>query len=263
MNYSGDIMENGDFVKITFEMRIGTDKQLVATNNEELAKANDIYDPDQKYNEGVLIVGSEDIFKEINESLLKANPGDENEVEIKAENAYGVRDPKNIKVHTYAEFQRNKIDPVPGQEVRINNRRGKVLSVSPGRVVVDYNHPWSGKDVFYKYKILSKIDSVPEKIKALIDQNFTPGSDKFDVKETGNEITVEVPEEFRFNVEWFDAKYRVVENTRKYLKEYTISMVEKYEPKSEEVPAETPKADQSMKEEEGSKEEPKEAANEA
>ncbi len=252
-------MENGDFVKITFEMRIGADKQLVATNNEALAKENNIYDPEQKYNEGVLIVGSEDIFKEINESLLKANPGDENEVEIKAENAYGIRDPKNIRVHTYAEFQRNKIDPVPGQEVRINNRRGRVLSVSPGRVVVDYNHPWSGKDVYYKYKIVEKIDSVQDKIKALIDQNFTPGSEKFDVSESGKEINVNVPEEFRFNIEWFDAKYRVVESTRKYLKEYTLALVEKYEPKAEEVPAETPKGNEEVKEE-GDK---KEAVNEA
>ncbi len=261
MNYSGDIMENGDFVKITFEMRIGTDKQLVATNNEQLAKENNIYDPDQKYNEGVLIVGSEDIFKEINESLLKANPGDENEVEIKAENAYGTRDPKNIKVHTYAEFQRNKIDPVPGQEVRINNRRGKVLSVSPGRVVVDYNHPWAGKDVYYKYKILAKLDNVTDKVKALVDQNFTPGSDKFSVKENEKEIELDVPEEFRFNIEWFDAKYRVVESTRKYIKEYTLSIVEKYEPKAEEVPAEAQNESEESKEQEN--DQTKETVNEA
>ena len=85
-------MENGDFVKIKFEMRIGSDKQLVATSDETLAKENDIYDPEQKYGEGVLVVGSEDIFKEINDSLLGSKIGEEHEVEIKAESAYGQRD---------------------------------------------------------------------------------------------------------------------------------------------------------------------------
>ena len=37
------------------------------------------------------------------------------------------------------------------KEVRINNRRGKVISVSPGRVLVDYNHQWAGKDVFFEF----------------------------------------------------------------------------------------------------------------
>jgi peptidylprolyl isomerase len=231
-------MENGDFIKITFEMRVGSDKQLVATSEESLAKESNIYDPDQKYGEGVLVVGSEDIFKEINESLLSSKVGDEHEIEIKAEQAYGLRDSKNLKVHTMTEFKRSKIDPIPGQEVRINNRRGKVLSVSPGRVVVDYNHPWASKDVFYKYTIKEKIESKEDKLKGIIDLNFSRGSDKFVVLLRGEALEIEVPEEMKFNIEWFDAKFRVVEATRKYLKETELYITEKYEPKKEEVPAE-------------------------
>ncbi len=227
-------MEDGDFVKINFEMRVGSDRQLVATSDEKLAKESNIYDPDQKYGEGVLIVGSQDIFKEINESLKGSKVGEEHEVEIKAADAYGVRDSKNLKVHTVAEFKRNNIDPIPGQDIRINNKRGRVLSVSPGRVVVDYNHPWSGKDVFYKYTIKDKIEGKEDKLKGLLEMNFSSAADKFVVSSEGDELKILVPEELKFSLEWFDAKYRVVEALRKNIKGTTLSIVEKYEPVKEE-----------------------------
>lgn len=227
-------MENGDFVKIKFEMRVGSEKQLVATSDEALAKENNIYDPDQKYGEGVLVVGSEDLFKEINESLLASNIGDEHEVEIKADKAYGLRDSKNLKVHTMSEFKRNNIDPIPGEEVRISNKRGRILSVSPGRVVVDYNHPWAGKDVYYKYSLMEKLDGKKEKLKGIIDLNFSKGSDKFQIEEKAEDLEILVPEDMKFSIEWFDAKYRVVEATRKYLKDIALYITEKYDPIKEE-----------------------------
>ncbi len=238
-------MENGDFVKIKFEMRVGSDKQLVATSDEALAKENNIYDPDQKYGEGVLVVGSEDLFGEINESLVASKIGEEHEVEIKAESAYGSRDSKNLKVHTMSEFKRNKIDPVPGEEVRINNKRGRILSVSPGRVVVDYNHPWAGKDVFYKYSLVEKLDGKKEKLKGIIDLNFSKGSDKFQIEEKGEDLEILVPEDMKFSIDWFDAKYRVVQATRKYLKGITLFITEKYEQVKEETQEEAkPESDE-------------------
>ncbi len=227
-------MEDGDFVKINFEMRIGSDKQLVATSDESVAKENNIYDPDQKYGEGVMIVGSDDIFKEINESLKTSKVGEEHEVEIKAQDAYGIRDPKNLKVHTVGEFKRNKIDPIPGQDVRINNKRGRVLSVSPGRVVVDYNHPWAGKDVYYKFTIKEKIEGKEDKLKGIIEMNFPSAADKFEVSSKDDVLEIAVPEEMKFSLEWFDAKYRVVESVRKNIKDTSLSIVEKYDPVKEE-----------------------------
>ena len=156
-------------------------------------------------------------------------------MEIKAENAYGMRDSKNLKVHTMSEFKRNNIDPVPGAEVRINNKRGRILSVSPGRVVVDYNHPWAGKDVFYKYSLVEQLDGKKDKLKGIIDLNFSRGSDNFVIEERGNDLEIVVPEDMKFNIEWFDAKYRVVEATRKYLKDLVLYITEKYEPVKEEV----------------------------
>ena len=234
-------MKDGDFIKVNFEMYVGDEKKLVSTNNMQLAKDNDIYDEKLKYKETVLVVGSESLFKEINESFLSAEVGKEYEVKIKAEDAYGLRDSKNVKVHTYREFQRQNVEPALGQEVSLNGRRGRVVSLTPGRILVDYNHQWAGKDVVYKYTVTGIIENNVEKMKALIDFNYPVDSEKFEVSENGTEIEITVPEETKFDAMWLESKFRVVNDARKYLKDYSIRVSEVYKPDEKPAPeAESP-----------------------
>lgn len=245
-------MNDGDFIKVNFEMYVGEDRKLVSTTNMQLAKEKDIFDEKQKYREAVLIVGSENIFKEINESFKKAEEGKEYEVEIKANDAYGLRDPKNIKVHTFREFQRQNIEPSIGQEVSLNGRRGKVVSITPGRIIVDYNHQWAGKDVFYKYSVTGKVEDNSGKVKALIDYNYNVDSESFEVREVDSEIEVVVPEQTKFDPMWLESKYRIVSDVRKYLPGKTVKLSEVYkveEEKSEEKPQESKEDSGSNKEE--------------
>ena len=48
----------------------------------------------------------------------------------------------------------------------------KVVSVSGGRVLVDFNNPLAGKVVLYNYKVLRKIEDQNEKVNALQDFFF-------------------------------------------------------------------------------------------
>ena len=256
-------MKDGDFIKLNFEMYVGEDKKLVSTNSEQLAKDNDIYDENVHYRDAVLIVGSENLFNEINESFKSAEAGKEYEVTITPENAYGIRDAKNIKVHTVREFQRHEIDPVPGKEITLGNRRGRVISVTPGRVLVDYNHQWAGKTVLYKYKVLGVVDSDAEKIKALIDYNYSVDSEKFTVTVKGKNVEITAPEESKFDPMWIESKYRLVNDIRKYFPHHDVKIVEVYKgeeekPKEEEKAEEAPA--ESKKEEPVKEEKPKKAA---
>ncbi|HLH85515.1 MAG TPA: peptidylprolyl isomerase [Thermoplasmataceae archaeon] len=232
-------MNDGDFIKVNFQMYVGEDKKLVSTNDEKLARENNIYDEHMKYKDTVFVVGSQDLFKEINESFRKAEVGQEYEVFIKPEDAYGVRDPKNIKVHTVREFQRQKIDPVPGQEVSIGGKRGRVISVSPGRVVVDYNHQWAGKAVLYKYKVVGVVSTEEDKVRALIDYNYHLDSSKFQVTVGDSAIEIVVPEESKFDALWIDAKFRTVNDIRKYIPNKEIRIVESYRPEEKKEDAAT------------------------
>ena len=233
-------MNDNDFIRINFEMYVGDDRKLVSTNNEQLAKDKGIYDENTKYKETVLIVGSELVFKEVNESLKKAEAGKEYEVSITPENAFGLRDSKNIKVHTMREFQRQKIDPVPGQEVSIGGRKGKVISVTPGRVLVDYNHQWAGKSVLYKYSVIGAVDNPDDKAKALIDYNYSIDSGEFTVELNDSSFDITVPDKAKFDVAWIEGKYRLVADIRKYLPDKDVRIFEVY--KKEEKTEETPES---------------------
>ena len=246
-------MNDGDFIKIDFEMRVGEDKKLVATNLEKLAQENNIYDEKKKYKDAVLIVGTENLFKEINESFKNAEVGKETEVEIKAEDAYGLRDPNNIRVHTVRELQKLEIDPVVGKEVTINKKRGRIISVTPGRVLVDYNHQYAGKPVLYKYTVKGVVEDPVEKARSIIEMNYTQDADKFDLSIENGTLTVKIPEETKFDPFWIEAKFNIVSEVRKYLPDLDINIVESYAKpeKKEEPPAEeTPKQDEVKKEEE-------------
>lgn len=233
-------MNNGDFIKIDYEMRAGEDNKLVATNNEELAKQNEIYHEESHYGPSTMIVGSDDLLQKVNESFLSAKKDKEFVVEMSPAEAFGDRDPKNIRVHTYREFQKNKIDPEVGKEIFLNNRRGRVLSVTPGRVLVDYNHQWAGRKVVYKYKITDIIEGDLDKIKSLIDMYYGYRSDQFEFSEDDKSLSMTVPEISKFDPAWIEAKFEIINLARKYVKDKDIFITEKYEKPPEEKVEEQP-----------------------
>ncbi len=243
-------MNDGDFIKIEYEMRAGDDKKLVMTSSEQLAKDNDIFDENRKYGPATIIVGSDQVFEKINESFKNAEKDKEYEVDLSAEDAYGARDTKNIRIHTYREFKKQNIDPAPGMEVHLNNRHGKVLSVTPGRVLVDYNAPLAGKTLQYKYTVKDVLEGDQAKTLALVTMNYPIDESKLQVSADGKVMTVEVPEEAKFDPVWIEAKFRFVNDVRKYLPGVTLVVAEKYEPMPEpETPAEEAKTEEKQTEE--------------
>ncbi len=245
-------MNDSDFIELSFELRAGQDKKLISTTKEDVAKADNIFDEKKKYKDAVIIVGSEGLFKEINESFKNAEIDKEYEVLVPAKDAYGLRDNKNIKVVPMREFQRNKINPEMGKEVNINNKVGRIISVTPGRVLIDYNHELAGKDLYYKYEIKKTINDVDGKVKAIIDMNYST-SDNFEVTVDNNTINMQIPEEAKFDINWVDSKYKIVNDVRKYLPDNDIIIKELY--KKEET-QEKSKEENEGKEEH--KDEPKE-----
>ncbi|WMT51751.1 MAG: peptidylprolyl isomerase [Ferroplasma sp.] len=241
-------MNDGDFIELSFEMRAGQDKKLISTSKEDLAKKEDIFDDKKKYKNAVIVIGTEGLFKEINDSFKQAEIGKEYEVTVPAKDAYGMRDNKNIKVVPMREFQRNKINPEIGKEVNINNKVGKIISVTPGRVLIDYNHELAGKDLYYKYQVVKVIDDVKEKVNAIIDMDYTD-SEEFTVDINNDLISIQIPENAKFDVNWIDSKFKIANDIRKYIPDKDVEIKELYkrEEKKEEA-AEEPKPEQTNEE---------------
>jgi hypothetical protein len=123
--------------------------------------------------------------------------------------------------------------PEPGRMVRIGERYGKILTVTAGRVVVDFNHPLAGKTIKYTYKILEKIEGEEKKIGAIIEINFSRDYDKFKI-EVGDEIVITIPDSAKIDDSWPLAKFAIVGAIREYVANKTIIFREVFEKRVEE-----------------------------
>jgi len=167
-------MNDGDFVLLDFVGRIKESGEIFDLTKEEIAKENGLYNPNFIYKPIPVIVGSHFIIKGLEEEIKKMKVGDKKKIVVKPENGFGERSEKLIKLISIAEFKKQNIDPYPGMPVTINNLRGRVLSVSGGRVKVDFNHPLAGKELEYELEIKDEIKKNEDKVKAIVELFIKP-----------------------------------------------------------------------------------------
>lgn len=254
-------MEKGDIIRWEFEAWVVEDGNeiLFDTTKEDLAKEHGIHDPNVKYGPMVSVVGAGRLIKGIDEELLKAEVDKDYEVTIPPEKGYGERDPKLVKIHSYRELARQKIEPEVGKEVVINNKRGRIVTVTPGRVVIDFNHPLAGKTLKYKFKIVEKVEGDVDKVRAIIEMDYGKEVEKFNIEVKDDDIIIELPDVCKYDSNWAVAKYAIVGDIRDYVANKNVKFVEVY-PKKEEKKEEESKEnkDEDTENAEESKEEGKE-----
>jgi len=68
-------------------------------------------------------------------------------IELSPEKAFGNRESKLVQMIPMKIFHQHKINPVPGTLFNFDNKVAKILTVSGGRVMVDFNNPLAGKDI--------------------------------------------------------------------------------------------------------------------
>ncbi len=119
-----------------------------------------------------VVVGTGELLKGLEEVLKDMKPGEEKTVELPPEKAFGERDPNKIAIIPLREFQKRNITPYPGLVIEADGMRGRVLSVSGGRVQVDFNHELAGKTVIYKVKVLKELKDPVEIAKAFFRRYF-------------------------------------------------------------------------------------------
>lgn len=205
-------LADGDVIR--FDYTLWVDGKLVETSQEEVAKANSIHREGRGYKPITVTLGASQIIKGL-ESHIRSHgkTGVAVKTEIKAEDAYGPRDPKKVQTIPMAKFKAQKVDPQPGMQLNLGNERGVVTQVGGGRVRVDTNHDLAGKDLTYEYTIRSIVTDEKEKLHAVLDNLFPKDSYKVDV--TKDAVTIEVPDQVKFDQNWTMAKFRVVADVRR------------------------------------------------
>jgi len=160
-------LKKGDFIEIEFTGKVKDGEIFDSNIKGDLKNANLNFDPKP------FIFGlGEKMFLEGIENFLVGKEIGEYEIELTSKKAFGNRNSSLVKILSTRVFKENKLNPIPGMMFNFDGRAAKILSVSGGRITVDFNNPLAGKDVVYKIKVLRKVDDINEKAKALIEFLF-------------------------------------------------------------------------------------------
>ncbi|MEM5820215.1 MAG: peptidylprolyl isomerase [Candidatus Aenigmatarchaeota archaeon] len=175
-------MKKGDVVYIDYVGRIKDTNEIFDLTIEEIAKKEGIYNPNYTYKPIPIVVGFGFVIKGLDEEIEKMNEGEEKIVEIPPEKAFGKRDENLVKTFNLSDFKKQDVELKVGEFVNINGILGKVLSISGGRVIIDFNHPLAGKTLVYNIKILKKVENELDKVRAVL-EFFVKKVENFEVKE--------------------------------------------------------------------------------
>lgn len=223
-------MEKGSIVRVEYDA--WADGELFDTTSAETAKAHNKYHEDAYYGPLPMIVGAGRVVPGFDAALLDAQVGDEREVDIPPERAFGPRDPAKLETIRVQEFLKREVEPEPGMRVEWEGKgRGTVVSVTAGRVRVDFNPPLSGKTLKYKFKVLEKLDQPEAKVKAILDNDYGYGKgDSFQAQVDGETVALTLPDSCKFDPRWQAMKYVVLADLRRFAGFTKVRFVEEYEP---------------------------------
>ncbi len=160
-------MNKGDFVRIDFVGRLESG-EIFDLTREDVAKKEKIYSEKAKYKPVPVIVGAGFMIPGIDKALESVNVGDKRSLDIKPEEGFGKRDAKLVRVVPAKAFE-GQMEPHPGLIVDFSGMKGRIQSVSGGRVTVDFNNPLAGKTLKYEIEVKEKIEGYENQAKSIFE----------------------------------------------------------------------------------------------
>jgi len=220
-------IQKNDFVELEFVGKIKDTGEVFDTNiKSEIEKIKSNFEP-KKY---ILAVGHNMTMKGLDKDLEGKEVGKEYESEFKPEDAFGKRNPAMVKMIPLKVFIEQKIMPQKGMQLSLDGMVVKVMSVSGGRVLVDFNNPLAGKVLTYKYIITKKLEDQKEKVDALQEFFFR---NKFDYEIKDKDLIFKVGKDISKFIEMmakpFDeilgltTKVEIIETKKEEKKEENLS----------------------------------------
>ena len=193
------------------------DGTLFDTTRPEVAKKAGM-DPTELKGPLPVIIGGGRVVAGFEEAIRNAKVGEETEATVGPEQAFGPRSDGLVRTFPMTEFRKREVMPEPGMRVEMQRRRGTVTHVTASRVKVDFNHPYAGRTITYKFKVEKVLEDTEDKVRALIDLAFRVGtSDDFSVRLDGGQLTITPPERLVLDPAWFLAKHRLAHDVFDHL----------------------------------------------
>jgi peptidylprolyl isomerase len=189
-------LQKGDFIRIDFVAKVKETGEVFDTTYEETAKKEHLFKEGEIYEPTLVVIGEGWVLKPLEESLQTMEIGKTAVVEITPEKAFGPRDAEKVKRVHLKQLLAKGLNPTVGGRIEYGGKMATVRTIGAGRVLLDYNPPLAGKTLVYEVTIREKLESVEEKILALIHRRV-PGVDQtkftYDIKD--ETVDVEMPED--------------------------------------------------------------------
>ena len=183
-----------DFIEIDYTGKL-SDGTVFDTTNEKVAKEYHLHSKDRRYKPVVICVGERQVIPGLDLQLVDKELAKEYTITLPPEKAFGKRDIKQVKIMPMDMFRQHKVQPHPGLQVDVDGEMGIVNRVSGGRVMVNFNHPLSGKEVVYSYKVLRKVTDQKEKVTAFLSAMLRLPAEAMKIEVKDNAATVTIPGE--------------------------------------------------------------------
>ncbi|MDD1676274.1 MAG: peptidylprolyl isomerase [Methanomicrobiales archaeon] len=206
-------IKEGDFIQLSYTGRI--EGMVFDTTDEDMAKEAGIHNPQALYGPAVIRVGSGHIVAGLEEAVIGKDVGEEGDVEVPPEKAFGAHDPNQVESVPIVKFTEH---PVTGMRVKIDEKEGIVTSVIGRRVVVDFNSPLAGKTAIYHFSIQGVLEHPTEKVKGLIRLYVQR---EMEVTLTKGVLKIMLPPAIVYDRRWLLWRGRVVQEIFEYLPEVT------------------------------------------
>lgn len=194
-------IQKNDFIEIEFTGK--ANNEIFDTTNKDEAKKIGL-EADVK--PIIVSAGNEMLLKGFDEDLIGKEIGKKYSIKLTPDKAFGKRNPTMIRTVPIKIFHEKQMNPYPGLTVQMDNYIAKILSVSGGRVSVDFNNPLAGKDITYDFTVKRKIDDDTEKVNALQDFFFRS---RFEFEIKDKKVIFKKPEIKPF-IEVFKEKFKTI-----------------------------------------------------
>ncbi|MBI2546553.1 peptidylprolyl isomerase [Candidatus Woesearchaeota archaeon] len=214
-------IKKGDFVEIEYTGKT-QDGFIFDTTSEETARQNNIFNERYTYGPVIICIGEAQVLKGIDKQLEGKSEGSFT-ADIQADDAFGRKSAKLLRMIPLSAFKKQNIMPHPGLQLNMDGVIGTVKTVQGGRTIVDFNHPLASKDLVYDLKVNRIVTDDVEKIKSYVQLQLSQKG--IQVKVEGSEVAVAL--QFPIPKEYTD-------KVAAKLKELTGKEVTFHEPKAEE-----------------------------
>ena len=224
------MINNNDIIEIDLVIKDKNTKDVLDTTVESVAKESNIYNSKTKYQPLVVIFGKGELLKGVEENIKDLEAGKTKEFSLTKDKAFGERDPKLIQLVPLSDFKKENIDPKPGMYINLGNRQAKVLNVSGGRVQMDLNHEFSGRDLDYKITLKKVCANDKDKAQALFTKYFffmPEGKTKLNVSD--KELELVIPGTLPKEIEYI--KYTFIQSVFETCNFSNVKFAENYEKK--------------------------------